>query len=138
MATNDANIRAEYLQFAMPNNAAIVSGAPVLIGSLSAICEESYTPPTGTPTGNVSVALIGAFFLTVTAQSSLSPAVNAAIKPGDKIYYDGGTLDSTTNVTYGGTLDKNSSGTLFGAALDALASGTTGTIRVRLKVGSAT
>jgi predicted RecA/RadA family phage recombinase len=134
MAVNDANIRAEYLQFAMPNNAAIVSGAPVLVGTLACVCEESYTPPTGTPTGMVSVGLIGAFFLTVTAATALSPLTGSAVKPGDRIYYDGGTTDSTTNVTYSGTLDKNSSATLFGTALDALTSGTTGTIRVRLKV----
>lgn len=135
MAVNQADPRGEFLQFPVPST--VSSGDPLLVGDMAVVAQESYTPPGGlTPTGYVSVALIGAWFLTVTAKSSLSPSTNSAVKPGDLIYADGGTLDSTTNVTTGFTLDKNTGGTLFGTALDALATGTTGTIRVRLKVGA--
>lgn len=139
MSTNNANPRGEFLQFAVPST--VLSNDPLMIGGdatgrLCGVAQESYTPPGGlTPTGQVSIAFIGCFFLTVVAKSSLSPSVNAAVKPGDKIFADGGTLDATTNVTTGFTLDKNSSsGLYFGNAMDALTAGTTGTIRVRLKV----
>jgi hypothetical protein len=133
VSTINADPRGEFLQFPVPNT--VTSNQPLLVGQLAVVAQESYTPPGGlTPTGNVSCALIGAFFLTVTAKTSLSPSTNSAVNPGDKIYADGGSLDSTTNVTSGFTLDKNSGGTYFGNALDKLATGTTGTIRVRLKV----
>lgn len=134
MSVNNANPRGEFLQFAVPTT--VKSGDAILVGKLACVAQESENPGTGYPeTGSVSVALIGAFFFSVHAVSTISPAVNVAIKPGDPIYYDGGTLDAPTNVTTGGTLDVNSGETLFGHALDALASGTTGKIRVRLKVG---
>lgn len=134
MSANNANARGEFLQFPVPST--VVSGDPILVGAMAAVAQESYTPPGSvTPTGQVSVALIGCFFLSVTAKSSLSPSVGSAVKPGDKLYLDGGTLDSTTNVTTGGTLDKNTGGTFFGFACDAITSGSTATIRVRLKVG---
>lgn len=135
MSTINADPRGEFLQFLVPST--VTSNQPLLVGNLGVVAQESYTPPGGlTPTGYVSCALIGAFFLTVTAKTGLSPSVNSAVKPGDRIYADGGSLDATTNVTTGFTLDKNSGGTLFGTALDALATGTTGTIRVRLKVAA--
>lgn len=127
--TNQANARAEFLQFTVPST--VVSNDPLLVGTLAVVAQESYSAA-----HQCSVSRIGAFFVTVTAKSALSPSTNSAVKPGDKIYADtDGTLDSTTNVTRGFTLDKNSSGTHFGYALDALATGTTGTIRVALKVG---
>lgn len=127
--TNQALARAEYLQFTMPST--VLSNDPLLVGTMSVVAQENYSAARQT-----SAARIGAFFLTCTAKSALSPSTNSAIKPGDKIYADtDGTLDTTTNVTRGFTLDKNSSGTLFGYALDALATGTTGPIRVALKVG---
>lgn len=127
--TNQADPRAEFLQATMPST--VVSGDPLLLGTMAIVAQEDYSSARQT-----SFARIGAFFLTVTAKSALSPSTNSAVKPGDAIYADtDGTLDSTTNVTRGFTLDKNSSGTLFGFALDALSTGTTGTIRVALKVG---
>lgn len=118
------------------------SGDPLLFGTgtapgfgLAGVAQNSYTPPTGVATGNISVDFEGVYFLTVTAKSALSPSTGKAINPGDKIYADGGTLDATTGCTYGFTLDANSSsGVYFGNALDALGSGLSGTIRVRLKV----
>lgn len=131
MSTNNEYSLADSLQFAVPTS--IVSGQPILIGKLAGVASESYTPPTGTPTGQVNVQLKGAFFLTVTAATVLSPPTTSAIKPGDIIYADGGTLDTATNVTYNFTLDKASGGVVFGNSLDALTAGTTAVVRVRLK-----
>lgn len=116
-----------------------ISGEPLMFGQagaagLAGVAQNSYTPPTGIPTGTVSVDFEGAYFLTVIAKSSISPSTGKAINPGDKIYADGGTLDTVTGCLYGFTLDANSNGLYFGNALDALTSASTGTIRVRLKV----
>lgn len=127
--TNQANARAEFLQFTVPST--VLSNDPLLVGTMAVVSQENYSA-----SHQCSVARIGSFFLTCTAKSALSPSTNSAIKPGDKIYADtDGTTDSTTNVTRGFTLDKASGGTFFGYALDGLATGTTGTIRVALKVG---
>lgn len=113
----------------------VTSGQPVLIGVLPAVAmDTAANVANDTPT----FLFGGSFSLSVTAKSSLSPSVNAAINPGDAIYADGGTLDSASNMTTGFTLDKNSGGTLFGY-LDptgpALASGTTDTVTVLLPRG---
>lgn len=136
-ASNKALERATLITLAMP--AAANSGVgpnandPILVGKMAGVVTNNYTSPTGVVTGNCAVDFEGAYFLTVTAKSSISPSVNAAINPGDPVYYDGGTLDATTNVTYGGTIDKNSStGVFYGNSLDALTGGTTGVVRVRL------
>jgi hypothetical protein len=60
--------------------------------------------------------------------------VGLAIKPGDKVYAVGGTLDATTGCYYGFTLCAEDTGRYFGNALDGIVSGQTATIRVRLKV----
>lgn len=133
MAANKALERFSPQTWAVPAVAAIKSGDPIMLGGVAGVANESDGDATRPSTGNVSVDTEGAFNLTVHAVTVLSPASNSAVKPGDLIYYDGGTTDSTTNVTYGGSLDKNSSGKLFGVAVDGLATGTTGTIRVMLK-----
>ncbi len=89
----------------------IVAGQAILVGTEPAVALDSYQANIGGAT----CLFNGSFSLSVTAKSSLSPSVGAAVNPGDKLYADGGTLDSATNVTYGFTLDKNSSsGVLFG------------------------
>lgn len=112
--------------------ASVVAGSPYLIGKLPAVAlDTAANVASGTPT----FLFGGSFALSVTAKSSLSPSTGATINPGDKIYAEGGTLDSASNMTYGFTLDANSSGTLFGY-LDptgpALTSGTTATVNVLL------
>jgi hypothetical protein len=135
MSIDNALALADSWQFNVPTS--VVSGQPLLVGTLAVVATETYLPPTGiNPSGQVNCALKGAFFLTCTAQSLLSPATNVAINQGDKLYADGGTLDSTTNVTYNFTLDKNTGGVLFGSALTTLVSGTTGIVMVRLKLSS--
>lgn len=148
MASNEAIDRAEVFTIAAPIAAngglGPIANDPLIIGlahspsaALACVAETSYTPPGSlTPTGNISVKLVGAFFLTVAAKSSINPGSGVAINPGDRVYADGGTQDTTTGVLYGFTLNANSStGWYFGNALDAIPSGQTATIRVRLKVG---
>lgn len=104
---------------------------------LAGVCQTNYTPPTGVvnPDG-VSMAFIGVWFLTVVAEHSKSPASNTAIAPGDPIFAeDDGTYDPVTGCYYLFTLNADATnGHYFGSSLDTLAAGTTGTIRVRLKV----
>jgi hypothetical protein len=146
MAANKVGERGTPLQCAVLHSAAILSGAPAVIGTLAAVANENGNPnsPNATSTYDVcSFDLEGVFNLTVTAKSSLSPSTGSAVEPGDKIYADGGTADSNSGVTLGFTLDKNSGGTLFGTAVSMsggagplLASNATGVIAVRLKEGA--
>jgi predicted RecA/RadA family phage recombinase len=126
VATNKALERAQAISYPAP--ATVVSGDPVLVGKLAGVAKTSYR----SDTTEASIDHEGAYFLSVTAVTTISPAAGSAIKPGDAIYADGGTTDATTNFTTGFTLDKNSSGVFFGNALDAVTSGATATIRVRL------
>lgn len=87
-----------------------VAGEPLLVGTEPCINLDSYQANIGGAT----CYFDGGYSLTVVAKSSLSPSVNHTIKPGDPIYLKGGTLDATTNVTTGGTLCADSSGTLWG------------------------
>ena len=133
MSTNNIFINGDDLNIAVPTT--VVSGDPLIVGQLAGVSKEAYTTnPTAVPDGKVAVAFRGAAFLSVTAATVLSPLTGSAVKVGDKLYADGGTFDSTTNVTRGFTLDKNTGGVYFGNALDAITSGQTAVIRVRLKV----
>ena len=87
----------------------VKAGDPVLLGGIPAVALDDYQANEGGTTFYAN----GTFVLTVIGRSQESPAVGLAIKPGDKIYASG-TLDSTTNVTTGLTLDGASGGTLFG------------------------
>lgn len=90
----------------------VVAGDAVLLGKIPAIALTSYSSLSGTAVFETG----GTYRKSVTAATVLSPVSGLAIKQGDKIYADtNGTLDSSTNVTTGFTLDANSStGTLFG------------------------
>lgn len=89
----------------------VKAGDPVLVGIVAGVALDDYQANVGGAT----VLFNGSFTLSVTAKSSLSPSVGAALKVGDRVYADGGTLDATTNVRTGFTLDANSStGILFG------------------------
>lgn len=87
----------------------VKAGDPVLLGGIPAVALDDYQANEGGTTFYAN----GTFVLTVIGRTQESPAVGAAIKPGDKIYASG-TLDSVTNVTTGLTLDAASGGTLFG------------------------
>ena len=109
-------------QIACPTT--VKAGDPLLVGTEPCVALDSYQANIGGTTALFN----GSFALTVVAKSSLSPSVNAGIKPGDKLYADGGVLDAATNVTSGFTIDVNTGGVLFGN-LDptsaAITSGTT-------------
>lgn len=111
----------------------ILAGDPILVGILPGVCLDNYQ----TNVAGATVLFNGSFTLSVTAKSSFSPSVGAALKVGDKVYADGGTLDTATNVRYGFTLDANSStGILFGeidasgAAILASATDTAATVKL--------
>lgn len=87
-----------------------LAGTPQFIGALPCINLDSYQ----SNVGGATCYFDGAYAVSVTAKSSLSPSVGHAIKPGDPIYASGGTLDATTNVLTGFTLCADSSGTLWG------------------------
>jgi predicted RecA/RadA family phage recombinase len=89
----------------------VKAGDAVLLGGIPAFALDDYQ----TLTLGTTFLTNGTFSYSVTAKSSLSPSTGKAINPGDPLYYDGGTLDATTNVTTGGTIDANSSATAFGS-----------------------
>lgn len=88
----------------------VSAGDLVLVGQIPAVALDAYQAAV---TG-ATVLMNGSFNLFVISRSANSPLVNTSIKPGDKLYVSGGTLDATTNVRYGGTIDANPSGTFIG------------------------
>jgi hypothetical protein len=88
----------------------VKAGDPVLLGADPAVAINDYE----SVYGGTTFELTGSYILTVIGRSTESPVVAAVINPGGKVYAVG-TLDSSTNVTTGLTLDANSStGVLFG------------------------
>ena len=142
--TNKALQRGARITMAVPiaANAGVgpISGDPLVFGrgtspafGLAGVAINSYTPPTGTPTGNIGVDFEGVFFLSVVAKTAIGGG-NLAFAPGDQVFADGGTYDVTTGCLYGFTLNGNStSGAYYGNVLDAIVAGQTATVRVRLK-----
>lgn len=113
---------------------AITSGMPVLIGTLAGVALDAFD----SSTGGATFELTGSYALTVVGESAASPVVNAQVNPGDELYAHG-TLDSTTNVTYNLTIDKNIDGVPFGSldqSTPILAGVTNTAANVRLKIGS--
>lgn len=107
------------------------AGQLVLVGQIPAVTLDSYQ----TAVDGATVLMNGSFNLFVISRSANSPLVNTVIKPGDKLYVSGGTLDATTNVRYGGTIDANPSGTFIGyydPSQAAMASGAGATVGVLL------
>lgn len=143
-SANQADLRGMHLNILAPvaanSDVGPNSGDPMLLGrgtspsfGLAGVCETSYTPPTGIPTGFCSVNFEGVFNLTVVAKNSINGS-GVAINPGDKVYADGGTWDQSTNWLYGFTIDVNTStGCYFGNCLDTVLSGVTQIARIRLK-----
>lgn len=118
-----------------------ISGDPIIWGlanspsvALGANVETSLTPPGSLVSdGQITIKVVGANYYTVSAKTSIAPGTGKAINPGDPIYADGGTLDTTDGILYGITLNANSNtGWYFGRAMAVLSSGQTGTIPVRL------
>ena len=118
----------------MPCPSAITSGMPVLLGTIAAVAMDAYDSTTlGT-----TFMTDGAFFLTVTGQSTQSPNSVQTIARGDQLFASG-TLDATTNVTYNLTIDKTRGNVSFGNYIGAasITAGVTDTNAiVRLKIGA--
>lgn len=88
----------------------VKAGDPVLLGSEPAVALDDYS----SHTGGTTFLLGGSFNISVSGVTVISPQTGHKINPGDKVYYDGGTLDSTTNVTTGGTIDGATGSPQFG------------------------
>jgi hypothetical protein len=144
MAVNQTNINGDYLTIAAPlaanSGVGPISGDPLVFGrgtspsfGLACVAQTSYTPPTGTPTGNISVDLTGVWNLSVLAKDDISGS-NITLRVGDRVYATGGTYDITTGCLYGFTLTGNATaGVYFGNLLDGVTAGATAIVRVRLK-----
>ena len=121
-------------QVVLPNVATFnTPGQPILIGAapggVPAFTLDSYQ----SASAGCTVLFNGSFSTTIIGRSANSPLVTAAVNPGDKLYYSGGTYDPTTNITYGGVLDKNVSEVPFGSydmSQIAIPAGTTNTAGV--------
>ena len=147
MATNKNQERFATFELGVPQSAgvavAIASGAAVLFGNaanssrpmagVTAEATNSANYPYNENVPFITVDFEGVYNLTVSATTLKSPSAGAAINPGDAVFYDGGTYDVATGLTYGGTLDVDTSGVFFGRSLDALAAGQTGTLRIILR-----
>lgn len=140
MATNKFNERFAAFQVTAPASVTIASGAPLLFGHgthavpcVAAEAVATTNPPYDSNSGYMTVDPEGIWNLTVQATAQKSPSAGAAINPGDAVYYDGGTFDITSGISYGGTLDVDTTGTFFGISLDSLAAGLTGTLRILLR-----
>ena len=91
--------------------ASIIAGQPVLIGKvIPAVALDSYQANTGGTT----FLLGGSFNLPVYGYSVYSPITNATLKPGAKLYADGGVDDAVTGITYNFLLSGDPAGVLFG------------------------
>ena len=120
----------------LPVAGAVVAGMPLLVGTMPCVALDSYQA------NELGATCLfgGTFALTVVgANDEASPPTGAAIKVGDKVY-GSGTLDATTNVTYGLTINADSSKTFFGnldPSYVTVASGTTDTAaQVMLPLGA--
>lgn len=120
---------------ALPNvNQFNVAGQPILIGTTPAFTLDSYQANFG----GCTVLENGSFSTTIIGRSANSPLVTAQVNPGDPLYVspNTGTLDATTNVTYGFVLDKNIAGIPFGhydetqVSIAAGISNTAGVVRI--------
>jgi len=113
MATNMIIKNSE--QLPIYTNSDVESGETVLVGEITgvALADEDSD-------GYTVIRREGAFLLEVVAHDGTS---GSAVSPGDSLY-----LDASD-----GTLNKDSSETLFGYALEAIDSGDTDTIKVLLK-----
>lgn len=119
MATNMVQKDGRYLNAAATQPATPSSGDPVLIGNIPgvAVTDEGAD---GNATGETTIDTQGVYNLSVKGHNGTA---NTAISVGDIIYYDTGA---------NGPLNVNSSGTRFGYALEAVASGATTTIKVKI------
>ena len=118
----------------LPAPAAVTKGMPVLIGTMPAVAIDNYNATTGRCT----FCLEGIFVLTVIAQSTQSPVSGLTLKVGDELFASG-SLDATTNITTGLTIDKTRGNAPFGnylgsASVTSGATSTTAPVRLQNSV----
>ena len=121
MATNRVYKDGEFLPIAAANLTSdidpIVSGTPVLLGPIPGVALTDEDDD-----GDVTVQFGGVYDFPVKGADG---AGNAAVAVGDAVYYDAGATPDELNA-------DDTNGALFGYALEAVASGATTTVRVKL------
>lgn len=121
MATNRVYKDGEFLPIAASALTSdidpIVSGTPVLLGPVPGVALTDEDDD-----GDVTVQFGGVYDFPVKGANN---AGNTAIAIGGSVFYDAGATPDELNA-------DNTNGTLFGYALEAVASGATTTIRVKL------
>ena len=115
MATNQIFDEGDDLSVACTDPATPAAGDPVRFGQLGGVAQTAERSD-----GNTSVSFEGVFKLSV---KGVNGSGNTAIAAGDTIFY----VDADTP-----KLSAKATGVKYGTALDAVASGATTTIRVRL------
>lgn len=120
MAQNRVFESGKYLSVAVAST--VVSGDPVLVGSMCGIATTDYNAATG----KASVDFGGVYDLSVNAVNN---AGNSAVAIGDPIYYVAGDTP---------VLSKKQTGVLFGFAMETITSGSTATINVKCVGGAPT
>jgi predicted RecA/RadA family phage recombinase len=119
MSTNQIHDHGDAVSVACTDPASPISGDPVLLGQLGGVAQTTKGQGGNTST-NTSVSFVGVFKLSV---KGIDGAGNSAVAPGDTIFYVTGDTPK---------LSKKATGVKYGTALDAVVSGATTTIRVRL------
>lgn len=120
MATNRKYEKGHQLALVCSNPATPAAGDPVRFGTMTGVALTDEDAD-----GKTTVAMEGVFDLSVKGENN---AGNSAVAVGDKIFYTD--ADSPK-------LNKdNVTGTFFGWALEAITSGATATIMVKLAGGS--
>ncbi len=111
--------KGEFINAAASYPATPTSGDPLIVGTIAgvAITDEGDG---GNASGESTIATAGVFDLSVKA---VNASGNSAVAIGDKIYYVAGDTPP---------LSKKNTGVLFGKALEAIGTGETATINVRL------
>lgn len=112
MATNRLYERGRYLSLTPTDPSSPTSGDPVVVGSLPGVALTDARAD-----GTATVQTDGVFTLPVLGESG---GTGTAVSAGDTVYYSGGTIS------------PDSAGTRFGYALEAVASGATSTIPVKI------
>jgi predicted RecA/RadA family phage recombinase len=119
MARNQVFDHGDAVSVACTDPASPASGDPVLLGQLGGVAQTDKGKG-GNVTANTSVLFVGVFKLSV---KGVDGSGNHAIAAGDTIFYVTGDTPK---------LSAKATGVKYGTALDAVVSGATTTIRVRL------
>ena len=115
MSTNMIFRRGDRLTVAVTAPTTPAAGGPVIIGVLPGVALSAEDAD-----GNTVVQCDGVFDLSV---KGVDGSGNAAVAVGDQLYYTDGDTPK---------INKKTTGTAFGVALEAVGSGQTDTIRVRI------